>query len=535
MADNNQDFIQVLLEKIEKDDLPTNVFDVEGTDPLVLLGKMNEIIGQLENFQSSVNTSNSTANEALSKAEDAVDTSGQALSNANTALGTANQAIGTANTAIETANQSLETAQEAEDVAGQALSNSNTALNTANTAIDTANTALGTANTALSTSQSANTTASQALDTANNANATANSALESAGTANTTAETAKNIAETANQNSNQAVTTANEAKGIAETANQNSGQAVTTANEAKSTAENALEQVTQGLGTKVYDNSGNLLNETTFEGSNGINVDMDATSHKNFVISIDQQIKDQISQNETDIAELQSANNAQDRLIANIANNTTKIANSFGGASAGVNAFAIGTGGAVGLNATADSGGAIGSGAITGNGFAGGVDAKAVNEYGSGIDAIQLGTGTNTTEKSLQIYNDNIYNANTHTLTVQHATVGGNEVDTIREDGEVEHGTSNQNGYYHYWYKIYSDGTIVVHGVYYTNTDAEITIPFNKFRFRSVDYFRCAFGSIDDAAYSNGAFAKDVQTTYITFKSRSAAQWYSFYLYEQGL
>ena len=258
MADNkNDEFIQILLERIEKDDLPTNVFDVEETDPLVLLGKMNQIIGQLENFQSTVNTSNTTANEALSKAEDAVDTSGQALSNANTALGTANQAIGTANTAIETANQSLETAQNAENIAGQALSNSNTALNTANTAIDTANTALGTANTALSTSQSANATSSQALDTANNANATANSALESAETANTTAETAKNISETANQNSNQAVTSANEAKGIAETANQNSNQAVTTANEAKSTAEEALDQVIGGLGTKVY--RGSLL------------------------------------------------------------------------------------------------------------------------------------------------------------------------------------------------------------------------------------------------------------------------------------
>ena len=73
--ENNSDFIQILLEKIEKDDLPTNVFDVEGTDPLVLLGKMNEIIGQLSNFQSSVNSSNTTANDALSKANDAVSTS----------------------------------------------------------------------------------------------------------------------------------------------------------------------------------------------------------------------------------------------------------------------------------------------------------------------------------------------------------------------------------------------------------------------------------------------------------------------------
>lgn len=34
-------------------------------------------------------------------------------------------------------------------------------------------------------------------------------------------------------------------------------------------------------------------------------------------------------------------------------------------------------------------------------------------------NAIQLGTGTNSIEKTLQIYNDNIYNHDTHTLTVQ--------------------------------------------------------------------------------------------------------------------
>ena len=204
--ENNSDFIQILLEKIEKDDLPTNVFDVEGTDPLVLLGKMNEIIGQLSNFQSTVNSSNTTANDALSKAENAVDTSGQALSNANTALETANQAIGTSNTAIETANQSLESAQ--------------------------------------------------------------------------TAETNSNLA------------------------NQNSNQAVTTANEAKSTAENALEQVTQGLGTKVYNNSGNLLSETTFVGDNGVNINMQEQNPNNFVISLEQTITNQIEQNKNNITQL---------------------------------------------------------------------------------------------------------------------------------------------------------------------------------------------------------------------------------------
>lgn len=132
------------------------------------------------------------------------------------------------------------------------------------------------------------------------------------------------------------------------------------------------------------------------------------------------------------------------------------------------------------------------------------------------------------------LYNGRYYLFKVNPDTKQYS-ITNFKVDIIREDGEVENGTNNQNGYYHYWYKIYSDGTIVVHGVYYTNTDAEITIPFNNFSFRSVDYFRCAFGTFDDAAYSNGAFAKSVQTTYITFDSRSAGQWYSFYLYEQGL
>ena len=237
--ENNSDFIQILLEKIEKDDLPTNVFDVENTDPLVLLGKMNEIIGQLSNFQSSVNSSNTTANEALSKAEDAVDTSGQALSNANTALSTANLAIGTANTAIGTANQALETAQDISEEAGQ---------------------------------------------------------------------------------------TATDAKTIAETANQNSNQAVTTANEAKSTAENALEQVTQGLGTKVKDNSGNLLSETTFVGDNGVNINMQEENQNNFVISLNQTITNQIEQNKNNITQL---NNDVSELnqTANTAQSTAETAN----------------------------------------------------------------------------------------------------------------------------------------------------------------------------------------------------------------
>lgn len=144
--------------------------------------------------------------------------------------------------------------------------------------------------------------------------------------------------------------------------------------------------------------------------------------------------------------------------IDNIVNNTTIIKNSVKGFNAGEFASAgqggaVGwysytetgfsggnnsnsnNGGAIGNSSVTDSGGAVGSGASSGVGFSGGYNAKVSHINGAFIDAIQLGTGTNTTEKSLQIYDDNIYNANTHTLTVQNATVGGNEVDTIEEQG----------------------------------------------------------------------------------------------------
>lgn len=57
-----------------------------------------------------------------------------------------------------------------------------------------------------------------------------------------------------------------------------------------------------------------------------------------------------------------------------------------------------------GNSAKADDGGAVGSGAKAGDGFAGGSGAKAVASNGSGIDAIQLGTGTNSAEGTLQVY-----------------------------------------------------------------------------------------------------------------------------------
>lgn len=49
-------------------------------------------------------------------------------------------------------------------------------------------------------------------------------------------------------------------------------------------------------------------------------------------------------------------------------------------------------------------------------------------QLGHSVSGIQLGSGTNNTTQTLQIHNDNIYNYNTHTLTVNNIEQNGNPV-----------------------------------------------------------------------------------------------------------
>ena len=86
------------------------------------------------------------------------------------------------------------------------------------------------------------------------------------------------------------------------------------------------------------------------------------------------------------------------------------------------------SGGAIGNRATTTAGGAVGSFSVSGSGFAGGLNAKTQDASANPIDAVQLGTGTNTQPKTLQIYNDNIYNATTHTLNVENILENGNSL-----------------------------------------------------------------------------------------------------------
>lgn len=93
------------------------------------------------------------------------------------------------------------------------------------------------------------------------------------------------------------------------------------------------------------------------------------------------------------------------------------------GGAVGKYAAANGAGGAVGYTTLSEggfaggefarsiAGGAVGYWAKSGDGFAGGKSAKTVDTDNKIIDAIQLGTGTNTAEKTLQVYNYQLMDA----------------------------------------------------------------------------------------------------------------------------
>ena len=183
--------LKELIEKVEKDPIPTHIFTTEDTDPLVLLGKLNEIIAKLKDLRALYISSDVKATQALDNAINALANATQALQSANTALSTANTAIDISNDAVDTA------------------------------------TTLG------------------------------------------------------NQ------------------ANNKADDAVNQANEALRVAQEALTQIVEGLGSKVYDISDNLLASVKFNGDNGINVDMSEDDPETFDIRLDDTITKAIEDNNT--------------------------------------------------------------------------------------------------------------------------------------------------------------------------------------------------------------------------------------------
>lgn len=97
--------------------------------------------------------------------------------------------------------------------------------------------------------------------------------------------------------------------------------------------------------------------------------------------------------------------------------NTSPYGGSVGYNATSKNGGAVGSGanvengGAVGNGARAINGGAVGYNARTSLGAAIGSNAQTVNASGNVIDAVQLGSGTNKEEKTLQVYDKKLLNA----------------------------------------------------------------------------------------------------------------------------
>lgn len=175
-------------------------------------------------------------------------------------------------------------------------------------------------------------------------------------------------------------------------------------NEMKNSLNSALNEKT-GSTVRVKDNQGIYqAKDIDFDSDPQTQITNEVSTRANS----DNNLQSQITTNFTSISNINNS-------ITNITNNATKLKNTQGGFAAGNSSQAT-AGGAVGSEAVSTNGGAVGSYTKTGNGFAGGYNARTTDAAGNGIDAIQLGAGTNSKVKTLQIYGDNIYDANTHTL-----------------------------------------------------------------------------------------------------------------------
>ena len=237
-------------------------------------------------------------------------------------------------------------------------------------------------------------------------------------------------------------------------------------------------------------------------------------------------------------------------------NNTIKISNDLYGFSAGGNGATATSGGAIGNGATATSGGAIGVGATAtsggaigrdatatdggaigwyakaGNGFSGGYTAGVGKDSdGNYIDAIQLGTGTNNTPRTLQVYTHKVYDStkdslycqllNDKTPAVIETVWSGN----LKNDGSTTITVSTYSQYDYFILYGAVDGRFCniisnINGTYGFTKKADSTSSIMVYSF---GYTNGSFTWSDTGYYESGNF---------TFADRTGTGFYNLYKIE---
>lgn len=140
------------------------------------------------------------------------------------------------------------------------------------------------------------------------------------------------------------------------------------------------------------------------------------------------------------------------------------------GFSGGQMATATGNGAAVGANTSVHHGGAVGYGASAQNGFAGGQNAVCATN----TDCIQLGTGTNSTANTLQVYDYTLMNADG---TIPSTAIADGSITTDKiGDGAISYDCFNDDIQESIFYKEIDDyDSISIPGLYNVSESADET------------------------------------------------------------
>jgi hypothetical protein len=341
---------------------------------------------------------------------------------ADTALLNSQIAKANSEAAVETANNAVTHAQQAEDTAYLAKTTAENALTMSTGAQATAGKADEHSRAAETIAEEAKLISGNAKEIAEGIDAKASSALD-------LATTFKSVAESAKQTAQQAIVISSTALTNSQTALENSREAMKDSSEAQSDAASALVYAQEAL---------SKINQNIERTGTSVIIADTPVSTITFNSDPQTQISAKVSQSDFD----------------KLVNNETIInANSVGSIFVGATPTAAEHSVVIGKDASVKSGNhraiSIGEGSVSkGGGVAIGLYADVEDSFGiaigtggasfdgmrakvTGDDAIQFGAGTNSKSKTLQLYNDNIYNWNTHTLTVQNIELNGENIEAV--------------------------------------------------------------------------------------------------------
>ena len=201
------------------------------------------------------------------------------------------------------------------------------------------------------------------------------------------------------------------------------------------------------------------------------------------------------------------------------------------GGAIGERASATG-GGAIGIDAKATDGGAIGWHAKAGNGFSGGYNAGVGKDSdGAYIDAIQLGTGTNNTPKTLQVYDYKVYDFNKDSLYGHYlndktpAVIETVWSGDLKNDGSttITVSTSSQYDYFILWGRVQGIFCNIIPNRNGTYGFAKKSDETSSVYVYSLVYENGSFTWGQSGFYSNGDF---------TFQDRTGTQYYALEMIE---